>query len=60
MEITLERNDFCDPIATATPTFVTVPDSSMTLLTLCDVRKLSKFKMATTTSGFYNRHLEFQ
>ena len=39
---------------------MTVPDSSVTLPTLCDVRKLSEFKMATTTSGFYNSHLEFQ
>ncbi len=36
MEITIERNEF-GPIATATPTFVTVPDSSVTLPTLSDV-----------------------
>jgi len=37
MEMTIERNEYCDPIATAIPTFVTVPDSSVILPTLSDV-----------------------
>jgi hypothetical protein len=39
---------------------MTVPDSSLTLPTLSDVRKLPEFKMAATTSGFDGHRLEFR
>jgi len=38
------------------PTFVTMPDSSVTLLTLPDVGWLPEFEMTAITSGF----LEFR
>ena len=57
MEITIERNEFATPIATANHTFVTAPDSSMTLPTLPDVRWLPEFKMTATTFGFDGRHI---
>ncbi len=47
-------------IAKATPTFVTVSDSSETLSTLSDVRYLPEIKMAATTFGFDGRHRDFQ